>query len=167
MHVLTTALSIRNDGTLPCIKRWRHGNSAMRRAIACVDAGARMIFQKAIIHLGAIQKSLSPRKSPVPLANITAVWRTPLFSVKKNSPVVGVDLVGFTLWVPFVPMNKAALTSITSLLPMTSSAVTVSDLMQTRMSFNDIPELSTNTKIKLDALFIKKIRAKTSILVIS
>lgn len=80
--------------------------SALERAIACVEAGADMIFPEAIHTLEQYQAFTDALDVPV-LANITEFGATPLFSVQELGEV-GVGLVLYPLSA-FRAMNKAAL----------------------------------------------------------
>ncbi|MBU2415485.1 MAG: methylisocitrate lyase, partial [Gammaproteobacteria bacterium] len=80
--------------------------SAIERAIACVEAGADMIFPEAMITLDQYKEFVAAVKVPV-LANITEFGATPLFS-KEELASAGVDLVLYPLSA-FRAMNKAAL----------------------------------------------------------
>ncbi|MDF2185959.1 methylisocitrate lyase [Grimontia hollisae] len=80
--------------------------SALERAIACVEAGADMIFPEAIHTLEQYQVFTDALDVPV-LANITEFGATPLFSVQELGEV-GVGLVLYPLSA-FRAMNKAAL----------------------------------------------------------
>lgn len=80
--------------------------SALERAIACVEAGADMIFPEAIHTLEQYQAFTDALDVPV-LANITEFGATPLFSVQDLGEV-GVGLVLYPLSA-FRAMNKAAL----------------------------------------------------------
>ncbi|AMG31586.1 methylisocitrate lyase [Grimontia hollisae] len=80
--------------------------SALERAIACVEAGADMIFPEAIHTLEQYQVFTDALDVPV-LANITEFGATPLFSVQELGEA-GVGLVLYPLSA-FRAMNKAAL----------------------------------------------------------
>lgn len=80
--------------------------SALERAIACVEAGADMIFPEAIHTLEQYQAFTDALDVPV-LANITEFGATPLFSVQELGEA-GVGLVLYPLSA-FRAMNKAAL----------------------------------------------------------
>lgn len=125
--------------------------SAIERAIACVDAGADMIFPEAIITLEQYKEFVAAVKVPV-LANITEFGATPLFS-KEELASVGVDLVLYPLSA-FRAMNKAALNVYQHLLN-DGHQRDVVDSMQTR---NELYEFLNYHEYedKLDALFSKK-----------
>ncbi|WP_421855872.1 methylisocitrate lyase [Marinomonas sp.] len=125
--------------------------SAIERAIACVEAGADMIFPEAMITLEQYQEFVAAVKVPV-LANITEFGATPLFS-KEELAGAGVDLVLYPLSA-FRAMNKAALNVYQHLLN-DGHQRNVVDSMQTR---NELYEFLNYHEYedKLDALFSKK-----------
>src|SRR6202011_585498 len=57
-------------------------DKAIERAIACVEAGADMIFPEAMTELGMYRQFAQAVKVPV-LANITEFGETPLFTVDE------------------------------------------------------------------------------------
>ncbi len=81
--------------------------AALERAIACVEAGADMIFPEAVTELGMYSKFVEAAKVPV-LANITEFGATPLFTVEQLASV-GVALALYPLSA-FRAANKAAAT---------------------------------------------------------
>ncbi|MBD8513572.1 methylisocitrate lyase [Photobacterium sp. WH77] len=81
-------------------------DAAIERAIACVEAGADMIFPEAMISLEQYRQFVDAVKVPV-LANITEFGATPLFSCEELA-AQGVDMVLYPLSA-FRAMNKAAL----------------------------------------------------------
>ncbi|MDO6582875.1 methylisocitrate lyase [Photobacterium sp. 2_MG-2023] len=81
-------------------------DAAIERAIACVEAGADMIFPEAMISLEQYRQFVDAVKMPV-LANITEFGATPLFSCEELA-AQGVDMVLYPLSA-FRAMNKAAL----------------------------------------------------------
>ncbi|NAW64051.1 methylisocitrate lyase [Photobacterium halotolerans] len=81
-------------------------DAAIERAIACVEAGADMIFPEAINSLEQYRQFVDAVKVPV-LANITEFGATPLFSCEELAGQ-GVDMVLYPLSA-FRAMNKAAL----------------------------------------------------------
>jgi methylisocitrate lyase len=125
--------------------------SAIERAIACVDAGADMIFPEAMITLDQYQEFVAAVNVPV-LANITEFGATPLFS-KEELAGAGVDLVLYPLSA-FRAMNKAALNVYQHLLN-DGHQRDVVDSMQTR---NELYEFLNYHEYeeKLDALFSEK-----------
>nr|WP_217491334.1 methylisocitrate lyase [Marinomonas spartinae] len=125
--------------------------SAIERAIACVEAGADMIFPEAMITLEQYKEFVEAVKVPV-LANITEFGATPLFS-KEELASVGVGLVLYPLSA-FRAMNKAALNVYQHLLS-DGHQRNVVDSMQTRnelYAFLNYHEYED----KLDELFSKK-----------
>ena len=125
--------------------------SAIERAIACVEAGADMIFPEAMITLEQYQEFVDAVKVPV-LANITEFGATPLFS-KEELASVGVGLVLYPLSA-FRAMNQAALNVYQHLLN-DGHQRNVVDTMQTR---NELYEFLNYHEYedKLDMLFSKK-----------
>ncbi|NVK72805.1 MAG: methylisocitrate lyase [Oceanospirillaceae bacterium] len=125
--------------------------SAIERAIACVEAGADMIFPEAMITLEQYQEFVDAVKVPV-LANITEFGATPLFS-KEELASVGVGLVLYPLSA-FRAMNQAALNVYQHLLN-DGHQRNVVDTMQTR---NELYEFLNYHEYeeKLDVLFSKK-----------
>ncbi|WP_394181973.1 methylisocitrate lyase [Marinomonas posidonica] len=125
--------------------------SAIERAIACVEAGADMIFPEAMLTLEQYQEFVSAVNVPV-LANITEFGATPLFS-KEQLASAGVDLVLYPLSA-FRAMNKAALNVYQHLLQ-DGHQQAVIDQMQTR---NELYEFLNyhDYEDKLDQLFAEK-----------
>jgi len=80
--------------------------SAVERAVACVEAGADGIFPEAITELAMYQRFKEAVKVPI-LANITEFGKTPLFSVEDLRPT-GTDMVLYPLSA-FRAANEAAL----------------------------------------------------------
>jgi len=78
------------------------------RAVACVDAGADMIFPEAITELEHYREFVSAVGVPV-LANITEFGKTPLFTVDELTDA-GVSIALYPL-TAFRAMSKAALQS--------------------------------------------------------
>ncbi|WLD58613.1 methylisocitrate lyase [Salinispirillum sp. LH 10-3-1] len=108
-------------------------DSAIERAVTCVEAGADMIFPEAMITLEQYQQFVDAVKVPV-LANITEFGATPLFS-KEELATVGVSLVLYPLSA-FRAMNKAALNVYQHILQ-DGHQRDVVDTMQTRMELYD------------------------------
>ncbi|AEF55915.1 methylisocitrate lyase [Marinomonas posidonica] len=125
--------------------------SAIDRAMACVEAGADMIFPEAMLTLEQYQEFVSAVNVPV-LANITEFGATPLFS-KEELASAGVDLVLYPLSA-FRAMNKAALNVYQHLLQDGHQQAVV-DQMQTR---NELYEFLNyhDYENKLDKLFSQK-----------
>jgi methylisocitrate lyase len=80
-------------------------DAAIERAIACVEAGADMIFPEAMTELAMYKQFANAVKVPV-LANITEFGSTPLFTVEELK-TADVGLVLYPLSA-FRAMNKAA-----------------------------------------------------------
>ncbi len=80
-------------------------DAAIERAVACVEAGADMIFPEAMTELGMYRQFAQAVKVPV-LANITEFGSTPLFTVDELRGA-DVSLVLYPLSA-FRAMNKAA-----------------------------------------------------------
>jgi len=125
--------------------------SAIERAIACVEAGADMIFPEAMITLEQYKEFVEAVKVPV-LANITEFGATPLFS-KEELASVGVGLVLYPLSA-FRAMNKAALNVYQHLLN-DGHQRNVVNSMQTRNELYDFLNYH-EYEDKLDELFSKK-----------
>lgn len=125
--------------------------SAIERAIACVEAGADMIFPEAMITLDQYKEFVSAVNVPV-LANITEFGATQLFS-KEELASVGVELVLYPLSA-FRAMNKAALNVYQHLLN-DGHQRDVIDSMQTRNELYDFLNYH-EYEDTLDALFSKK-----------
>ncbi|OZS43702.1 methylisocitrate lyase [Photobacterium sanguinicancri] len=81
-------------------------DAAIERAVACIDAGADMIFPEAINTLDQYKQFSSAVDVPI-LANITEFGQTPLFSGEELAEC-GVDMVLYPLSA-FRAMNQAAL----------------------------------------------------------
>ncbi len=82
-------------------------DAAIERSLACVEAGADMIFPEAIRTLADYKTFKSAVKVPI-LANITEFGQTPLFH-KDELAAQGVDIVLYCCGA-YRAMNKAALT---------------------------------------------------------
>lgn len=82
--------------------------AALERAIACVEAGADMIFPEAVTELETYARFVQTVKVPV-LANITEFGLTPLFTVTELASA-GVALALYPL-TAFRAANKAAATA--------------------------------------------------------
>ncbi|HVT34248.1 MAG TPA: methylisocitrate lyase [Nevskiaceae bacterium] len=121
---------------------------AIERAVACVQAGADMIFPEAMTSLDMYKKFSDAVKVPV-LANITEFGSTPLFTVDELRDA-GVGLVLYPLSA-FRAMNKAA-ERVYGALRKDGTQKNVVDTMQTRMELYDVIGYHDYEK-KLDALF--------------
>jgi methylisocitrate lyase len=122
--------------------------SAIERAIACVEAGADMIFPEAIYTLEQYREFKNAVKVPI-LANITEFGQTPLFTTDELKSA-GVDIVLYCCGA-YRAMNKAALNFYETVRrDGTQKAVVPS--MQTREELYDFLGYHAYEQ-KLDALF--------------
>lgn len=121
---------------------------AIERALACVEAGADMIFPEAMLELDQYRRFVAAVGVPV-LANITEFGTTPLFTTKELG-AVGVSLVLYPLSA-FRAMNQAAL-KVYQAIRRDGTQSQVVKLMQTRMELYDYLEYHAFEQ-KLDALF--------------
>ncbi len=122
--------------------------SAIERAIACVEAGADMIFPEAMTELSQYKQFVEAVGVPV-LANITEFGSTPLFTTEELASV-GVKLSLYPLSA-FRAMSKAALNVYQHLLD-EGTQKNVVDTMQTRMELYDFLGYHEYEQ-KLDQLF--------------
>ena len=122
--------------------------SAIERAIACVEAGADMIFPEAINTLEQYEEFVKAVNVPV-LANITEFGATPLFSSEELASV-GVKLQLYPLSA-FRAMSKAAL-NVYQHIKDDGHQQNVIDTMQTRMELYDTIGYHEYEQ-KLDQLF--------------
>ena len=126
-------------------------DAAIERALACVEAGADMIFPEAITDLAMYKQFANAVKVPI-LANITEFGATPLFSVEE----LAANQVGLVLYPlsAFRAMNKAA-ENVYTAIRRDGTQKNVVDTMQTRMelyeriNYHDFEQ-------KLDALFAQQ-----------
>ncbi|MDE1923745.1 MAG: methylisocitrate lyase [Gammaproteobacteria bacterium] len=81
-------------------------DKALERAVACVEAGADMVFPEAVTDLPTYRRFKDAVKVPI-LANITEFGQTPLFT-REELGAVGVDLV-LHCCSAYRAMNAAAL----------------------------------------------------------
>jgi methylisocitrate lyase len=81
-------------------------DSAIERAVACVEAGADMVFPEAITELAMYRRFKDAVRVPI-LANITEFGQTPLYS-REELASVGVDIVLYCCSA-YRAMNAAAL----------------------------------------------------------
>ncbi|MDA0279223.1 MAG: methylisocitrate lyase [Proteobacteria bacterium] len=122
--------------------------SAVERAVACVEAGADAIFPEAILELDQYRQFAEAVKVPV-LANITEFGATPLFNCEELAQN-GVSMVLYPLSA-FRAMSKAAL-DVYQNIAINGDQKACVDKMQTRdqlyevLGYHDYEE-------KLDALF--------------
>jgi methylisocitrate lyase len=123
-------------------------DAAIERALACVEAGADMIFPEAMTELAQYRHFVDAVKVPV-LANITEFGATPLFTTAELAGV-GVGLVLYPLSA-FRAMNKAAL-NVYQTIRRDGTQAGVVDTMQTRMELYDYLDYHGYEQ-RLDALF--------------
>lgn len=125
--------------------------SAIDRALACVEAGADMIFPEAMTELPMYKQFANAVGVPV-LANITEFGATPLFTTVELADA-DVSLVLYPLSA-FRAMNKAAL-NVYEAIRRDGTQQNVVDTMQTRMELYDSIGYHDYEQ-KLDALFAKQ-----------
>ena len=123
-------------------------DSAIERAIACVEAGADAIFPEAINELGQYKQFADAVRVPI-LANITEFGQTPLFNCEELAGQ-GVDMVLYPLSA-FRAMSKAAL-DVYQNIAINGDQKAVVDKMQTRMELYEVLGYHAYEN-KLDALF--------------
>ena len=126
-------------------------SAAIDRAMACVEAGADMIFPEAITELSMYKQFANAVKVPI-LANITEFGSTPLYTVEE---LKGAD-VGLVLYPlsAFRAMNKAA-ENVYGAIRRDGTQKNVVDTMQTRMELYE--RINYNEfEQKLDALFAQQ-----------
>ncbi|MEP7063985.1 MAG: methylisocitrate lyase [Betaproteobacteria bacterium] len=125
-------------------------DAAIARAVACVDAGADMIFPEAVTDLSMYRRFVDAVRVPV-LANITEFGATPLFALDELKSA-GVAIALYPLSA-FRAMNKAALNVYTHLRS-DGTQHNVVDTMQTRAELYDYLDYHAYEQ-KLDALFAR------------
>lgn len=123
-------------------------DSAIERAIACVEAGADAIFPEAINELGQYKQFADAVRVPI-LANITEFGQTPLFNCEELAGQ-GVGMVLYPLSA-FRAMSKAAL-DVYQTIAINGDQKAVVDKMQTRMELYEVLGYHAYEN-KLDALF--------------
>ena len=122
--------------------------AALERAVACVEAGADMIFPEAITDLDMYATFAKAVNVPI-LANITEFGSTPLFTLDElRSAHVGLALYPLSA---FRAMNKAA-DNVYRALRRDGTQKNVVDTMQTRMELYESINYH-DFEQKLDALF--------------
>lgn len=122
--------------------------AAIARAVACVEAGADMIFPEAITDLSMYRKFADAVKVPV-LANITEFGATPLFTTDELRGA-GVGLALYPLSA-FRAMNKAA-ENVYAAIRRDGTQQSVVQTMQTRAELYDVIGYHDYEQ-RLDALF--------------
>src|SRR6202166_1991747 len=123
-------------------------DKAIERAIACVEAGADMIFPEAITELSMYARFKDSVKVPV-LANITEFGHTPLYT-REELRSVGVDIV-LHCCSAYRAMNAAALKTYQAI-RRDGTPKNVLDLMQTREDLYKYLDYHAY-EAKLDELF--------------
>lgn len=126
-------------------------NSAVERALACVEAGADMIFPEAMATLDEYQRFAAAVRVPV-LANITEFGKTPLFS-RVELGAVGVSMVLYPLSAHRA-MAKAAFT-VYEAIGRDGHQKNVLDTMQTRAELYEHLNYHAYEE-KLDQLFAQE-----------
>jgi len=122
--------------------------AAIERAIACVEAGADMIFPEAMKSLEQYQRFKDAVGVPI-LANITEFGHTPLFTSEELA-AQGVDIVLYCCSA-YRAMNRAAETVYKSILTQ-GHQKDVLDIMQTREELYNYLDYHSYEQ-KLDQLF--------------
>ena len=123
-------------------------DAAIERAVACVEAGADMIFPEAITELSMYKKFADAVKVPI-LANITEFGKTPLFTTQELADAnVAMALYPLSAW---RAANAAALKVYQSIRK-EGHQKNVVDLMQSRDDLYDYLDYHDYEQ-KLDALF--------------
>ena len=121
---------------------------AISRAVACVEAGADMIFPEAIYTLEQYRRFRDAVGVPI-LANITEFGQTPLFTTSELASA-GVDIVLYCCGA-YRAMNKAALT-VYEAIRRDGTQKAVVPLMQTRDELYEFLDYHSYER-KLDELF--------------
>lgn len=123
-------------------------DSALERAVRCVEAGADMVFPEAVTELAQYRRFTEAVQVPV-LANITEFGQTPMFTLDElRTAEVGLALYPLSA---FRAMNKAA-ESVYTAIRRDGTQRQVLDMMQTRMELYDRIGYFTFEQ-QLDALF--------------
>jgi methylisocitrate lyase len=123
-------------------------DKAIERAVACVDAGADMIFPEAMTELAMYRKFKDAVKVPI-LANITEFGHTPLYT-RDELASVGVDIV-LHCCSAYRAMNAAALATYQAI-RRDGTQKNVVDTMQTRADLYKYLDYHSY-EAKLDELF--------------
>ena len=123
-------------------------DSAIERAVACVEAGADAIFPEAMLELGQYRQFADAVKVPV-LANITEFGATPLFNCEELAEN-GVAMVLYPLSA-FRAMSKAAL-DVYQPIAINGDQTACIDKMQSRTELYEVLGYHVYEE-KLDALF--------------
>jgi methylisocitrate lyase len=125
--------------------------AAVDRALACVEAGADMVFPEAITQLDMYKKFADAVKVPI-LANITEFGATPLYTVEELK-TANVAMALYPLSA-FRAMNKAA-ENVYTAIRRDGTQKNVVDTMQTRMELYERINYHAFEQ-KLDALFAQQ-----------
>ena len=125
-------------------------DKAIERAVACVEAGADMVFPEAMTELPMYRKFKDAVKVPI-LANITEFGHTPLFTTPELGSV-GVDIVLYCCSA-YRAMNAAALNTYQAI-RRDGTQKNVLDTMQTRADLYKYLNYHSYED-KLDSLFAK------------
>ena len=123
---------------------------AIERAVACVEAGADMVFPEAMTDLPMYDRFKRAVKVPI-LANITEFGHTPLYTCDELGSV-GVDIVLFCCSA-YRAMNAAAL-QVYEAIARDGTQKAVVPLMQTRADLYKYLDYHSFER-KLDDLFVK------------
>jgi methylisocitrate lyase len=121
---------------------------AIERSLACVAAGADMIFPEAVTELSMYRRFKAAVKVPI-LANITEFGQTPLYT-REELGAAGVDIVLYCCSA-YRAMNAAALRTY-EIIRRTGSQAEALPLMQTREELYRYLDYHAYEQ-KLDALF--------------
>jgi methylisocitrate lyase len=125
--------------------------AALERAVACVEAGADMIFPEAVTDLAMYRQFAAAAKVPV-LANITEFGATPMFTIDElREADVGLALYPLSA---FRAMNKAA-ENVYQAIRRDGTQKNVIDTMQTRVELYDRIDYERFEQ-RLDALFAQQ-----------
>ena len=125
-------------------------DKAIERAVACVEAGADMIFPEAMTDLAMYRRFKDAVKVPI-LANITEFGQTPLYT-REELATVGVDIV-LHCCSAYRAMNAAAL-GVFQAIRRDGTQKNVLDRMQTREDLYRYLDYHAY-EAKLDQLFAK------------
>ena len=123
-------------------------DAAIERAVACVEAGADMIFPEAMTELAMYRRFKDAVRVPI-LANITEFGQTPLFT-RDELASVGVDIVLYCCSA-YRAMNAAAL-AVYEAIRRDGTQKNVVDRMQTRADLYKYLDYHAY-EAKLDELF--------------
>jgi methylisocitrate lyase len=148
-----SAVDARTDGSFVIMARTdalavEGIDRAIERAVACVEAGADMIFPEAMTELAMYRRFKDAVKVPI-LANITEFGQTPLFT-RDELASVGVDIVLYCCSA-YRAMNAAAL-AVYEAIRRDGTQKNVVDRMQTRADLYKYLDYHAY-EAKLDELF--------------